>query len=73
MELKKEKYFYESQLKKKDGLIKSNKEYYESEANIIKEKFRKKEEDLTNEMTSQIHSLEVEVNRLRTVEKTLKN
>lgn len=73
MELKKEKYFYESQLKKKDGLIKSNKEYYESEANTIKEKFRKKEEDITNEMTSQIHSLEVEVNRLRTVEKTLKN
>ncbi len=73
MELKKEKYFYESQLKKKDGLIKSNKEYYESEANTIKEKFRTKEEDITNEMTSQIHSLEVEVNRLRTVEKTLKN
>lgn len=41
MELKKEKYFYDNELKKKDAVIKSNKDLHEDQVALIKAKFRK--------------------------------
>lgn len=73
VELKKEKYFYENELKKKDLALRNNKEIYEAELDRMKKNHRQEYEQTTQELTNQNHVLEAELNRQKALEKSLRN
>lgn len=71
-ELKKEKYFYDNELKKKDFLLKSNADIYRNDVDSLKVHQRSEIELITKETGAKISELEVELNKYRALEKNLK-
>jgi hypothetical protein len=72
VELKKEKYFYDNELKKKEILLKSNADIYRNDVESLKAHQRSEMELITKEMATKINHLEVELNKYRALEKNLK-
>jgi hypothetical protein len=73
VELKKEKYFYENEVKKKDLALRNNKEIYEAELDRMKKNHRQEYEQTTQDLTNQTHALEADLARQKALEKTLRN
>jgi phosphoenolpyruvate carboxylase len=71
--LKKEKIFYETEIKKKEAINKNDKEFYEAEIGKVKKEITEEYSRLLEELKAEKNNIDEERLKLRATEKLLNN